>query len=69
MHQVRTNSLINHRHSILSSFSGHAWGPDSEQRLEAMKELDDLLLYINDQVNGRNLSETVSKYATLKMQY
>ncbi|XP_074603685.1 glycerophosphocholine cholinephosphodiesterase ENPP6-like [Brevipalpus obovatus] len=40
--------------------TGHAFGPESSDRVEAMRDLDEILYHLQEQIESRNLSETVN---------
>lgn len=42
-------------------FAGHLFGSESEERIRAMKDLDDLLYYLDSQIESKNLTSIVTK--------
>lgn len=40
-------------------FEGHAWGPESKERKDAMKDLDQIMGNLLDSIDERNMTDEV----------
>lgn len=49
------------------SLAGHAWGTDSPERKEAMKDFDEILTKLQDEIETRGLEQEVSLEFTLPL--
>ena len=38
---------------------GHAWGPESAERIDAMKDFDEVLSKLQDEIETRRMEEEV----------
>lgn len=44
---------------------GHAWGPESNERIDAMKDFDEVLMKLQDEVESRKMDDEASDACTL----
>lgn len=42
-------------------WTGHAWGTESNERIDAMKDFDEVLVKLQDEVESREMEDEVSQ--------